>query len=54
MSSQEVIERLCDLVQMQNDIIKQQAAAIAQLGAVTSADALIEEAERRRAAVIGD
>lgn len=54
MTAAETIERLTALVKEQADIIKEQADALAQLGAVAELDDKIEAAARERAEVLGD
>ena len=54
MTAAETIERLTALVKAQADIIKAQADALAQLGAVEELDRQIEAAERELAEVAGD
>ena len=41
-----MIEELCDIVQLQAKIIRAQAEALEQLGAVTMAEEIAEAAER--------
>lgn len=54
MTAQELIERLTALVKLQADIIQEQAAALAQLEAVTTADEKRLIAERERKKITGD
>lgn len=54
MTAAETIERLTALVKEQADIIKEQADALAQLGAVAELDDKIEAAARERAEVLGE
>ena len=54
MTAAEPIERLTALVKEQADIIKEQADALAQLGAVAELDDKIEAAARERAEVLGE
>ena len=54
MTAAELIERLTALVKEQADIIKTQADALAQLGAVEGLDGKIEAAASERAALLGE
>lgn len=54
MTAAELIERLTALVKEQADIIKTQADALAQLGAVEGLDGKIEAAASERAAILGE
>lgn len=53
MSNLQMIEELCGIAELQSQIIKKQAAALAQLDAVVCAEE-IGVAEKRRAALVGD
>lgn len=52
MSNLQIIEELCNICSMQSRIIKEQSAALAQIGAVIMEDEKAE-AERRLTALIG-
>ena len=54
MTAAETIERLTALVKEQADIIKEQADALAQLGAIAELYSKIEAAARERAEVLGE
>lgn len=54
MTAAELIERLTDLVKLQADIIQEQAAALAQLGAVDGLDEKAEAAAQERVAILGE
>lgn len=54
MTAAELIERLTYLVQFQADIIKAQADALAQAGAVAELEERMEAAARERAAITGE
>ena len=48
MTAAELIERLTALVKLQADIIKEQSDALAQHGAITELDEMIEAADVER------
>lgn len=54
MTAAETIDRLTELVKAQADIIKEQADALAQLGAVAELDEKIEAAARERTEILGE
>lgn len=54
MSWQELIERLADLITLQAEIIKTQADALAQFGAVEGLEERMEQAAAERRAIIGE
>lgn len=54
MTASETIERLTNLVKLQADIIKEQADALAQLGAVEGIDEQLRAAEVERGAILRD
>lgn len=54
MTAAELIERLTALVKEQADIIKVQADALAQLGAVEGLNEKMQAAARERAEVLGE